>query len=44
MENAFDKKYASRISQVREDVTNTPYAAWNLGTPLTVHATYNVSF
>jgi vitamin B12 transporter len=44
LENAFDKKYASRISQVREDVTDTPYAAWNLGTPLTLHASYRIEF
>jgi vitamin B12 transporter len=44
LENAFDKKYASRISQVRQDVTDTPYPAWNLGTPLTLHASYRFGF
>jgi vitamin B12 transporter len=44
LENAFDHKYATRISQVREDVTGTPYAAWNVGTPMTLHATYSLGF
>ena len=44
LENAFDKKYASRISQVRQDITDTPYPAWNLGTPLTLHASYRFGF
>jgi vitamin B12 transporter len=44
LENALDHKYATRISQVREDLIDTPYAAWNLGTPLTLHATYRFSF
>ena len=44
VENLFDKEYATRVTRQRVDVTGTSYAAWNLGTPLTAHVTYQFRF
>lgn len=44
LENLFNTEYATRVSRVRRDSDNSSYAAWNLGTPLTLHATYRYSF
>jgi outer membrane cobalamin receptor len=44
LENALDNEYATRLVRVRTDVTNVSYAAWNLGTPLTLHVTYRLGF
>jgi vitamin B12 transporter len=43
LENALDTEYATRLTRVRTDITNASYAAWNRGTPLTLHATYRLS-
>lgn len=44
LENLFNTEYATRVTRQRRDVDNSSYAAWNLGTPLTLHATYRYSF
>jgi outer membrane cobalamin receptor len=44
VENLFDKEYATRVTRQRVDVTNASYAAWNLGTPMTGHVTYQFRF
>jgi vitamin B12 transporter len=44
LQNALDAEYATRIVRVRRDADDSSYAAWNLGTPLTLHATYSFSF
>lgn len=43
VENVFDTEYATRVIRVRRDVVNTPYAAENLGPPLTLHVTYRLA-
>jgi vitamin B12 transporter len=43
LENALDADYDTRLTRVREDVTNASYAAGFRGTPMTLHATYSVS-
>ncbi len=43
LENLFDTDYATRITRVRRDSDGSSYAADNLGTPLTLHATYRLS-
>ncbi|GAA5056315.1 hypothetical protein GCM10023208_21000 [Erythrobacter westpacificensis] len=43
LENLFDADYATRITRVRRDADGSSYAADNLGTPLTLHATYRLS-
>lgn len=46
LENLFNTEYATRVSRVERDVQvpTRYYAAANLGTPLTLHATYRYSF
>jgi outer membrane cobalamin receptor len=43
LENAFDTDYASGVIRVRRDIVGTSYPAETRGTPLTLHATYNLS-
>ena len=43
LENLFDADYATRITRVRRNADGSSYAADNLGTPLTLHATYRLS-
>lgn len=43
LENAFDADYDTRVTRVREDITDVSYAAGYRGTPMTLHATYSLS-
>lgn len=43
LENAFDADYDTRMTRVREDLTDVSYAAGFRGTPMTLHATYSLS-
>ena len=43
LENAFDADYDTRIIRVRRDIDGTSYPAGTRGTPMTLHATYNLS-
>ena len=44
LENALDADYDSSVTRVRTDVTNVSYAAGFRGTPMTLHASYALSF
>jgi vitamin B12 transporter len=43
LENALDADYDTRMTRVREDITDVSYAAGFRGTPMTLHATYSLS-
>lgn len=43
LENALDADYSTRVIRVRRDVGGTSYPAGTRGTPITVHATYQLS-
>jgi vitamin B12 transporter len=44
LENALDADYDSAVTRARTDVTNVSYAAGFRGTPMTLHASYALSF